>query len=251
MMIAAGQATVAGVVPAKVAILTEGVIKAMLLSKLKTATVGLLLAALFTGAAGAIYQLQAGEQPKGGQKSNATAGVPAPQEILSSPPDASHFLKYAVSAKVVEVGADKAEKELFTPRMILDPKESRTFFHLDTMPDNLLAKVVHDEKIKVGLIFDCRVERLDENKVRLFWSFQQNELEKCSLNEIRVMGRNVQAIEDVELRKPVKVVIEKDAEGSPRRWIETTVDDNGATPVKAPPGPTFRFGETPQKGSGK
>jgi RNA polymerase sigma factor (sigma-70 family) len=42
-MIAAGQATVAGVVPAKVAILTEGALKAMLLTKLKTAMVVLLV----------------------------------------------------------------------------------------------------------------------------------------------------------------------------------------------------------------
>src|SRR6266849_5911851 len=47
-MIAAGQATVAGVVPANVAALMEGVLKAMLLSKLKTATVGMLLVALLS-----------------------------------------------------------------------------------------------------------------------------------------------------------------------------------------------------------
>lgn len=43
-MIAAGQATVAGVVPAKVAALTEGVIKSMMLTKLKTVSVLLVIA---------------------------------------------------------------------------------------------------------------------------------------------------------------------------------------------------------------
>jgi RNA polymerase sigma factor (sigma-70 family) len=71
-MIAAGQATVAGVVPAKFAILTEGVLKDMLLSRLKTSTVGLLLVALLIGSAGAIYQTQAAEQPKEEQKTKTT-----------------------------------------------------------------------------------------------------------------------------------------------------------------------------------
>jgi uncharacterized protein (TIGR03067 family) len=71
-MIAAGKATVAGVVPAKVAILTEGVLKAMLLSKLKTSTVGLLLVALLIGAAGAIYETQATQPPQEEQKTKTT-----------------------------------------------------------------------------------------------------------------------------------------------------------------------------------
>ena len=71
-MIAAGQATVAGAIPAKVAILTEGVLKAMLLSKVKTSTVGLLLVALLIGAAGAIYETQATQPPQEEQKTKTT-----------------------------------------------------------------------------------------------------------------------------------------------------------------------------------
>jgi uncharacterized protein (TIGR03067 family) len=63
----------------------------MLLSKLKTATVGLLLLALLVGVAGAMYQAQAAEQPKGerlrawsragekpGEKAKADVEVPDP-----------------------------------------------------------------------------------------------------------------------------------------------------------------------------
>jgi hypothetical protein len=84
-MIAAGQATVARVVPAKVAILREGVLKAMVLSKLKTPTVGLLLVALLIGAAGAIYQTQAAERPKDGQRNKTVTDGPRLQKMLSSP----------------------------------------------------------------------------------------------------------------------------------------------------------------------
>jgi hypothetical protein len=40
-----------------------------------------------------------------------------------------------------------------------------------------------------------------------------------------VLGNNVQAIQEVELRKPVKLVFQKDAGGSPLRWVEITVDE--------------------------
>jgi RNA polymerase sigma factor (sigma-70 family) len=73
--------TVVGVVPAEVAVLTEGVLKAMSLSKLKTSTVGLLLVALLLGAAGAIYQTQAAEQPKEEPRTKTTA------DEAASPPD--------------------------------------------------------------------------------------------------------------------------------------------------------------------
>jgi RNA polymerase sigma factor (sigma-70 family) len=62
-LLAAGAAT-AGAISVKVAALTEGVMKAMLLAKLKTAAVGLLLLALLGSAAGTIYRTQAAEQPK-------------------------------------------------------------------------------------------------------------------------------------------------------------------------------------------
>jgi RNA polymerase sigma factor (sigma-70 family) len=61
---AAGQAAVAGVVPAQVAALTEGVLKSMLLTKMKIATaVVLVTAALGTGAGEFAYRSQAAQAP--------------------------------------------------------------------------------------------------------------------------------------------------------------------------------------------
>jgi RNA polymerase sigma factor (sigma-70 family) len=61
-LLAAGQA--AGVVSTKVAALTEGVVKAMFLTKLKAVSVVLLVIAALSGAAGAIYRTQGAEQQK-------------------------------------------------------------------------------------------------------------------------------------------------------------------------------------------
>jgi len=63
-LFAAGQAAAMGVISAKVAALSEGMLKAMLLTKIKIATVVVLMIAALAGAAGLIYQTQAAEQPK-------------------------------------------------------------------------------------------------------------------------------------------------------------------------------------------
>jgi WD40 repeat protein len=55
----AGQAATAGVISAKVAALTEGVLKTMLYTKLKVVVALLLVVAALSGAAGLIYQTQA------------------------------------------------------------------------------------------------------------------------------------------------------------------------------------------------
>jgi uncharacterized protein (TIGR03067 family) len=62
-LFAAGQAAATGAISAKAAALTEGVLKAMLLTKLKPATAGLLLVvAALCSATGLIYRTQAAEQ---------------------------------------------------------------------------------------------------------------------------------------------------------------------------------------------
>jgi len=86
---------------------------------------------------------------------------------------------------------------------------------------------------------------LGRNKVRLFCSFQRNEVEKCNDSEIRVLGNSVQAIQDLGLHKPVKIVFQSDARGSAQRWIEITVDEQTIEPSSPPP----TVAEPQQKGS--
>jgi RNA polymerase sigma factor (sigma-70 family) len=391
--IAVGQATVAGLVRAKVAILTEGVLKAMLLSKLNTATMGLVLVALFIGAVGVIYQTQAAEQPnaleatakadvseqpadKAGPKKDqapkkslegvwavvsvedngkekldfdpifshvagtqapvrnarltfrdgkfalktglvslegsyflessatakeiilsVTAGSPDREGLLSicgvysldgdnltitfgklpaslvtglagkepgvcytlrrefrpkkeadekkadggteknitdnrdvsmsqvaPPPQAVGQREYAIRSRLLEAGADRPRELLRLPKVTVDDGQSIPL-HITDVPQNLLEQVVLDEKIKVGTFCDVRVKRLAGNKVRLVLSFQRNEIESSSVSEIRVLGNSVQAIQDVELHKAVKVVFQKDAKGSAQRRVEITVDE--------------------------
>jgi RNA polymerase sigma factor (sigma-70 family) len=228
-LMAAGQATGAGVVPAKVAILMEGVLKGMLLSKLKITAVGLLLAALVVGAAGAIYQTQARELPKEEQR-NKTPDISA-SPVLPSPPLAAVQREYVIKSRLVEAGENKSQQLV---RMTVEDGQLAPL-HISEAPQNLLAKVVNDARFKIGIFFDVRVSRMAGNKVRLVVSFQKNELEKASVSEIRVLGNSVQAIQDVELRKPVKVVFQKDTKGSAQRWVEITVEGIAADEEMIPP----------------
>jgi RNA polymerase sigma factor (sigma-70 family) len=63
-LFAAGQGAAAGVISAQVAALAEGVLKTMLLTKLKIALAVLWVVAALSGAAGLIYQTQAAEQKR-------------------------------------------------------------------------------------------------------------------------------------------------------------------------------------------
>jgi RNA polymerase sigma factor (sigma-70 family) len=72
-LLAAGQA--AGVVSVKVAAITEGVVKAMFMTKTKSVLAVMLVVAALAGVAGLIYQTQAAEPPK---DSNRVGQAPAP-----------------------------------------------------------------------------------------------------------------------------------------------------------------------------
>ncbi len=333
-MIAAGQAAVVGMVPAQVAALTEGVLKTMLLTKLKTATAGLLLVSLaLGGGAGLLYQTQAAGQPKALRtretiekqkiekllespvdlnftnvplhdvvdalrsklERNIFVDEPALAEkgisldapvtlrldhvslktalklllynlhlvytvvddviVLTTPenegkvglilevaskkdkgdrpPQAAPQRQYVIMSRLVEAGPDQPKEILRLPKLTLDDGQLAPL-HITDGPENLLAKVVDDEKIKIGTFFDVRVRRWGGNRVLLRLSFQRNEVEKSNVSEVRVLGNSVQAIQVVELHKPAKIVFQKDAKGSEQRWVEITVDEQPSPAALAP-----------------
>jgi RNA polymerase sigma factor (sigma-70 family) len=140
------------------------------------------------------------------------------------PTKAADRREYVIISKLMEAGVDQPREVLGLPKLTLDDGQFAPLHILDA-PQNLLATVVEDEHIKIGTFFDVRVKRLGANKVRLTFSFQKNEVEDSGISEIRVLGTSVQAIHDVELHKPVKFVLQKDARGATRRWVEITVDE--------------------------
>jgi hypothetical protein len=87
-LLASGQAAANGVISAKVVALTEGVLNAMLLTKLKIAAAALLIVVTFTGGAGLIYQTQAAQDTIGKEEVRPTlpqADAPAREKGDKTP----------------------------------------------------------------------------------------------------------------------------------------------------------------------
>jgi RNA polymerase sigma factor (sigma-70 family) len=140
-----------------------------------------------------------------------------------APPQAAGRREYVIMTRLLEAGAGQ-QKALRLPKVTVDEGQLAPIRIIDVPPE-LLAKVLLDEKIKLGLILDVRVKRWGGNKVRLILSLQKNEVEESNASGVSVLGNSVQAVQDVELHKPVKMVFERAAGGSARRWVELTVDE--------------------------
>jgi uncharacterized protein (TIGR03067 family) len=185
---------------------------------------------IFRRVQSAASQTQAAKLPKELQGNKTTTAPSSRQEVR--PPKVAAQREYVIRSRLMEAGRDQP-KEL--PKVTVDEGQ-RTSLHIVDGPHNLLDRVVVEEEIKIGTFLDMRVNHLWDNKARLVLSFQRNEVEQPSLSEIRVIGNSVQAIQDLELRKPAKFVFQKDAEGAAQRWIEITVDaGNIPAPPLAPP----------------
>jgi hypothetical protein len=219
--IVARHVSIAGVVPANVVSLTEGVLKSMLLNKLKAAAVALLLVAVLIGAAGTIDPTQAADPPKAEPRNKVATPEATPQDVLT--PIAAPARAYAFQVKLLEARAGEPNV-LSCPKIVWDEGQDAQVGLTDG-PRNLLEEIALDEKIKIGTFISVRVKRLGGNKVRLVLSLQKNEVEDSSVNEIRVLGSSVQAVQVVELKKPTKIILQKDSKGTAQRWVELVVDE--------------------------
>jgi RNA polymerase sigma factor (sigma-70 family) len=94
-LVAAGQTAATGAISIKVAALTEGVLKSMLVSKVRIATATLLVFAALIGGAGLFYQTQAAD----------------PQKVAKK-----------------QTAATQGDKNNKQPKTLATPKESRIFF---------------------------------------------------------------------------------------------------------------------------
>jgi RNA polymerase sigma factor (sigma-70 family) len=111
-LVAAGQAAGAGVTSLKVAALTEGVLKTMLLSKLKNAAAALLMVFVVTATAGAILSRNLVAQPPQTEKNvtEAEKAVAQAEKALHEAKRALHEAK----AKADRQAADKGETKIKT-----------------------------------------------------------------------------------------------------------------------------------------
>jgi hypothetical protein len=279
--LAAGQAALAGVVPAKVALLTEGVLKTMLWSKLKTLTATFLVLSLpLVG--GGLWTTRSAIAQQAAPPAQAKPQPPAPPAAKIDPvarlmelaafyeqtghpktaafyrqlaadaqkkagdgqrpplpvaPKAEVERQYAITARLVEVGANEVVNVLAAPKLVLLDGQPGVLV-IEDDPQKLQDNVSRDEKLKIGTFIDVRVKRLAGNKVRMVFSFQRNQLEKSLVPRTRVLGHTVQTIEELELHETAKIVFRDDGKGTALSWLQITVDEwvsPDDSPATAPP----------------
>jgi RNA polymerase sigma factor (sigma-70 family) len=186
---------------------------------------------------GVCYTLRREAPPKEAPRHKTAPAVSATKAVPAAA-TAADEREYVILSTLMEAGAGQPKEVLCLPKLTVDDNQLVSV-DINDGPQNLLEKVVVDEKLKIGTFLDVRVKRLGGNKVRLVLSCQRNEVEKSSVNELRVLGNSVQTIQDVELHGPVKVVLQKDARGSAQRWVEITVDEQAeeGDPAPAPAEP--------------
>jgi RNA polymerase sigma factor (sigma-70 family) len=120
LLIAGGQVAAAGLVPAEVAVLTEGVLKTMLLAKVKTtAAVVLSVVVLGLGTGGLVYRARvAASEPPGQQRAKAPEGPVRGQAADPSP-------ERQAEAALREARARAEEAEVFARQARADAEQAK------------------------------------------------------------------------------------------------------------------------------
>jgi RNA polymerase sigma factor (sigma-70 family) len=178
-LVAAGQAAAAGLVSAKVAVLTEGVVKAMFLSKLKlTATLLLVVGVIATGTAGLHLQFLAGEEPKGPATKVESRAVPIATAKETKPDEGPDDAK-SLQGEWQIVDVEKNGKGIAE-----DPTGSGIIFRGDEITINWGNEVKSKYKLDTGtsprelhIIFLDR--KSNAQHLRAIYSLEKGELKVC------------------------------------------------------------------------
>jgi RNA polymerase sigma factor (sigma-70 family) len=164
-MIAAGQTSVAGLVPAKVAVLTEGVLKTMFMTKLKSVMAATLVmaAAIAMGAGSLGYGTAAGQQTAAAQQTAAgqhSAGKKA--EAVGVPKEAAKSDKDQLQGKWLLISCECNGEDRMQPWI-----KDNAQLVIDEADGKLVCKTVFKERAKVIELFGKGTEKWTEATLKL------------------------------------------------------------------------------------
>jgi RNA polymerase sigma factor (sigma-70 family) len=152
-LLAAGQAA-AGLISAKVAALTEGVLKGMLLYKLKTVAIALLVVAAVASAGGLLYRTQAAGASEQQIEPAAARGDDSAQDVRA-------IINQAIKAQGGETNLAKLRivRQKGTYRRFIDTTQGKTLFSWETItqePDrfkNVQQGEIDGQKMSMTILF--------------------------------------------------------------------------------------------------
>jgi len=129
------------------------------------------------------------------------------------------FREIRIDAKLVETTKRGGAKTKTMPALTFFDEQTVCLF----VTENLTSSSPSD--LNVGIAIQLRTQTVSSDKVLLEIFLKRNELDRLSRDGVTVLGRIVQTVQTVELGKPLRLILERDAGGSPRQWLEFTLRD--------------------------
>jgi RNA polymerase sigma factor (sigma-70 family) len=251
-MLAAGPVSLA-VIPPKITTLMEGVMKAMLLHKLKNALTVCLVAGLFcgVGAAGYLHSTQVGQEQSAYQPpSDAPKNRPDPYRATTSVQGKSMRVRggdqvhkeYVVQIQILGIDSGKQRVREIMPQMkqaVIEGERITTRLHSKESPP-VLGRIKYlnrlFEKEQEGLTSELSVTPLSEDVVLVDLMLQKTEFEQGDENGMVTLGRTMHVGHKFRIGRLERFAWERDRDGKPLSWLEVSVVlDDGASKGMMPP----------------
>jgi RNA polymerase sigma factor (sigma-70 family) len=215
--IAEGQAA-AGIVSSQVAALTEGVVKAMLMSKLKTLGAISALVVMLGLGAGSLRHAEAadGEVGKASREQ-----VPAPPARLP-PAAATRDREFQISLQVTEI-KDGKSKQIALPRLTTTNGKEGSFTVGGEIAKNINNKV---QLITTGLTVRALVtaDAAENPELDMTVTLTSPQIEQAN-NKAVVTSESVRLIQGISFKKPASVELKPKEKNAPSIHVTATVTE--------------------------
>jgi RNA polymerase sigma factor (sigma-70 family) len=221
---AAGQAIVAGLIPAKVAALTEGIVVTMVLNKVKTLSLALLALVLVAfGGSLAVTYATPEDQPDQDETNPKPPmlATPAPANSLGKVKET----QFVINTELAELNEDGKTSIITRPQiMTLEDQQAAININWDVGSRHPnIADAFKD--MDFGTRFEITVRHVDAEKAQIDLNFTTYKVAKAEKLDTVVLAHDVRAIRQVELGKRSKFVLSQDRQGNPLLWFELTVTE--------------------------
>jgi hypothetical protein len=151
--------------------------------------------------------------------------------------DAGSEKAYMLELKMVQTAAGGKEQYVACPRVTFLEGKTATVHVGKCLAlkqgtvDDLVEQanyVCPEDQVQLGNLVRVKVTGLTKDRVQVDLTVGHSEVEKASKNGIVVVGSNVRSICKVQLGKVVKLVLDRNAQGSARTRMEfkVTADKN-------------------------
>ncbi len=83
------------------------------------------------------------------------------------------------------------------------------------------------ETLDAGIVWKGKIAATEDDRVSVDLSFCSNDVNSADLEGIVMTGRWMRVVRKMRLGQNTEVVIDRDSEGKPARWLEVVVNDSG------------------------